>query len=307
MTDSGKSDRATSVLRTLIAIGVSVIAIRGLVFTKTFHSGLLYIGWPFLLSLMIYYFMPQADGTTWRGRFWNNVRLSMIVMFASSLILMEGYVCVIMFMPIFFVGVFLAFLSQYLKHRYGSGSINAHIIPVCVAFIALEGVTDATTFNRYNEVSYTRLVQSDVETIKRRLAKPPTPKGDRHWLISIFPMPKKIGTVRLGEGEVRTYQFEYHRWFATNTHRGDIRVTLEKVDDHHLTTTIEDTSYIANYMKLHGTELMLEPVGNAQTRVTLKIAFDRMIDPVWYFEPLQRFAVKKSAEYFITNLLSNEA
>ncbi len=307
MDDLKRSDRASFVLLTLIAIGVSVLLIRILIFTNTFHTALLYIAWPFILSVMIYYFTPQTDGTTWRKRFWNNVRMSMIVLFGSSLVLMEGYICVIMLMPIFFVGVLVSFISQYLKHRYGGGSINAHIIPICVALISLEGVTEATTFDRYNEVSHTELVQSDVETIKRRLSRPPKPEGDRHWPISIFPMPKKIGTVRLGEGEVRTYEFEYHRWFATNTHRGNIRVTLAKVDDHHLTTTIEDTSYIANYLRLHGTELMLEPVTDTQTRVTLKVAFDRMIDPVWYFGPLERFAVRKSAQYFIINLLGEEA
>ena len=48
-------------------------------------------------------------------------------------------------------------------------------------------------------------------------------------------------------------------------------------------------------------------VSPTETRVTLSVAYDRMIDPVWYFGPLQRFAVEKGARYFIEGLLSNDA
>lgn len=107
----------------------------------------------------------------------------------------------------------------------------------------------------------------------------------------------------MNEGDIRTYEFVYHRWFATNTHRGAINVTFVEVDDYRIKTSIKDTSYIANYLKLQGTELTLEPVNSGSTRVTLKIRFERMIDPVWYFGPLERFAVEKAAKYFIREIL----
>ena len=94
-------DNASVILVILTLIGVAVLAVRLLIWTDTFHSGLLYIAWPFVLSLALYYFTPTTEGTSWKRRFWNNLRVSMIVMLACSLILMEGYVCVVMFMPIF--------------------------------------------------------------------------------------------------------------------------------------------------------------------------------------------------------------
>lgn len=298
-----KNDNATPYLKALLILGGAVLFLRLLLWTDTFHSSLLYIAWPFGLSMVLYYCTPHTDASSWKRRFWNNLRVSLIFLLASSIILMEGYVCVLMFMPIFFIGVLISFVAYYLLDRYGKGSLNAHIIPLVVALISLEGVTDATTFNRYNEVIHSQIVQSSISDIKQRLEKPEKPKAARHWMLSIFPMPKTIGTVSLGEGEIRTYEFEYHRWFATNTHKGNIQVTFVNVEYNRFKTKIEDTSYIAGYMKIHDTELTLDPISENETRVTLKIAFDRMIDPIWYFEPLQRFVVEKGAEYFVKNLL----
>lgn len=300
-------DAVTTPLKIITLIGIAVLAARFLMATNRFHSGLLYIAWPFGLSLALYYLTPQLDGTSWKRRFWNNVRGSMIIMFASSLILMEGYVCVVMFLPIYFLGVLVAFLSYYLYHRFSRNSVNSYVVPAIVLMLSLEGVTDATTFSRTNEVSHSQIVQADIATIRARLARPPEPAGDRHWMLSIFPMPQTIGTVEIRPGAVRTYEFVYHRWFATNTHRGQIRVTFDEVEANRIRTTIDDTSYISGYMKLHGSELMLQSVGEGQTRVTLTVTYDRMLDPAWYFGPLERFAVRKSEQFFITALLGRGA
>ena len=299
-----QNDKANLPLLIVTLVGISVLVLRLLIWTDKFHSGLLYIAWPFALSLALYYFTPHTDGKSWKKRFWNNLRISMIILLASSVMLMEGYVCVVMFLPIFFFFVLVAFFAFYAYHRFGKGSIQAQIIPFIVVLASLEGVTNATTFNRYNEVTYSQVVQTDIGTIKERLERPPEPQGKRHWILALFPMPRTIGSVVLEEGAVRTYEFEYHRWFAANTHSGQINVTFVEVSNNRVKTTIEDTSYISGYLKLHGTELTLEPVSETATRVTLNIEFDRMIDPVWYFEPLQRFAVEKSARYFIEALLS---
>ena len=85
-----------------------------------------------------------------------------------------------------------------------------------------------------------------------------------------------------------------------------MKVTLDEVTDTHIKTRIEDESYISNYMTLHGTELSFEPINSEETLVSLTIRFDRTLDPVWYFEPLERFAVKKSAKFLINELLAKE-
>ena len=299
-------DKATSLFTLVIFIGVFVLCTRFLILADKFHTGLLYIAIPFALSLALYYLTPFTDGTTWKKRFWNNLRTTMIIMFAASLILMEGYVCMVMFLPIFFFITFVAFISCYIWHRCKKDSINAYALPIIVMLLSLEGVTDATTLNRYNEVIYTQMIEADVDTIRKTISQPIKLEGDRHWILSIFPMPNYIGTVSLNEGVIRQYNFVYHRWFVTNTHRGSLNVKFSEVSDNHIKTTIEDSSYIANYMRLHGTEFSFEPISDTQTKVTLTITFDRILDPIWYFEPLERFAVKKGAEYFVNEILGKQ-
>ena len=110
----------------------------------------------------------------------------------------------------------------------------------------------------------------------------------------------------MNEGDIRQYDFVYHRWFLTNTHTGTLNVKFVEVSNDRIKTTIEDSSYISNYLKLHATEFTLSSISDSQTKVTLTITFDRLLDPVWYFEPLERFAVKKGAEYFLNQMFNQE-
>ncbi len=170
-------DKVTNILKNISLIGFAVLTIRLLIWTDTFHTSLLYIALPFGLSLALYYFTPRTDGTSAAKRFWNNLRQNMIIMLAASLIVMEGYVCVIMFMPIFFLFSFIAFLADYVRNRSDKGSLNAHVIPVIVVLMSLEGAADSTTFNRVNEVTYSQVIQADVATLKQRLTNPVTLQG----------------------------------------------------------------------------------------------------------------------------------
>ncbi len=301
-----QDDKATGAIKTILLIGLSVLAIRLLIWTDSFHTGLLYIALPFALSLGLYYFTPVTEGTSWKQRFWNNLRTSLIIMFSVSLILMEGYVCLVMFMPIFFVFTLIAFIADYVRHQSDKGSLNVHMIPAMVVLMSIEGVSDQTTFSRYNEVTYSQVIQADIKTLKHRLTNPVQLQGERHWLLKVFPMPEHIGAIELNEGDVRRFDFVYHRWFSTNTHSGSMNVTFDEVTDHRIKTSIKDTSYISGYMTLHGTELTFEPVDEGQTKVTLTVSFDRTLDPVWYFEPLERLAVEKSAKYIVNEMLNKE-
>lgn len=301
-----KGDKANPLVIFLTIMGFAVLAVRLLVYSDTFNSSLLYVGWPFAISLAIYYLTPDMKGKSWKRTFWNGFRQSMIMLLGCSLILMEGYVCVVMFLPIYFIGILLAFIFSYLKNRHGGKSVQANVVLLGVILMSMEGVTEETTFNRYNEVVYEQVVHSSSKSILERLSTPEQPTEPRHWLLSIFPMPKTIGAVAIRQGATRTYDFEYHRWIAGNTHRGQLQVRFDQVNDSGITTTITDTSYLSSYLQLHGSELSFSPIDDTTTKVALTVKFDRKIDPIWYFEPLQRFAVRKSAEYFIGMVLANE-
>ena len=297
------TDGATFWLLLLTAIGFFVLAARLLLFAEYFHSALLYIAVPFALSIGLYVFTPYTNGSTWKKRFWNNLRTCLIVILASSLILMEGYVCVIMALPLFLIVLLFAFLTAYLWNNHGQNSPKSYLLPVVIILSSLEGTAPELTFNRYNEVSYSQVVDMDVATIRQRLQQPIKFKGERHWLLSVFPMPTYVGTVQLKVGDIRQYDFVYHRWFVTNTKIGRLNVHFKEVGETFVRTAITDSSYISGYMNLLGTDFRFEPINERQTKVTLRVSFERLLDPLWYYQPLERFAVRKGAEYFIREVL----
>jgi hypothetical protein len=72
------------------------------------------------------------------------------------------------------------------------------------------------------------------------------------------------------------------------------------------TTFLEDTSYFSNYLRLKGTEILLDEIDSNNTRVTLRIDFERTLDPYWYFSPVSRYGVRKTAEFLITEVIAHE-
>ncbi|MGH1456334.1 MAG: hypothetical protein ACRBDI_06100 [Alphaproteobacteria bacterium] len=301
-----ENDSSTKWIILTTLTGVFVLTARFLLSSGTFHTGLLYIAVPYCLSLCLYYLTPYKKAETWTRRFWNNLRSCLIVILAASMFLLEGYVCLIMAMPLFLIVVVFAFFTNLIWNTHGKNSPKSYLLPAAIIIASLEGTTPEFTFNRYNEVSYTQVVDLDIDTIKEKIESPVQFQGKRHWILTVFPMPTYVGTVDLAKGQVRKYDFVYHRWFVTNTKVGSVDVIFEKVSDRHIKTKIKDTSYIKGYMALHGTEFKLDPINDNQTKVTLTVSFDRTLDPIWYYQPLERFAVEKGIKYFLSEVLSKK-
>jgi len=287
----------------LFTVAIASVLIHVLLRSKIPGSALLYVGVPFLISIALIIFTSKIENPTWKQKFTNHIRDAFIVMMASSIILFEGFVCVLMFMPIYFGIVFLVFIVAAIDHRHKS-KMNMHILPVIVIFLSLEGVHPSLSFERYNEVSSTKIVNSSIEEIKYNLIQPVKLEDDRAWFLDLFPMPYQVDNNSLKVDSIHTIRYRYHRWFVTNTHEGETLLKISKVGSNTIRTEfIKDTSYISHYMKLHGTEIKLNPVDSNNTEVTLIIKYDRLLDPVWYFGPLQKYAIEKTADYMISKMM----
>jgi hypothetical protein len=161
------------------------------------------------------------------------------------------------------------------------------------------------SFEREYEVVSEKIINADIKAIQNKLKQPIALDVSRNWLLTLFPMPYNIDAQTLVSGDIHTLNFRYHRWFVTNTHEGTMKLEISEVTDTLIRTRfIEDTSYISNYLKLYGTEINLEPIDNNKTKVTLRIKYHRFLDPIWYFGPLQSFAVEKSAELLLNQVLT---
>lgn len=300
-----------SIIRIMVLIALASLGVRLLIEYEFHTSALLYVGLPFLIAVVLVALHGDSDRNHWMLSYWRHTRVALIVMLGSSVVLFEGFMCVLMFMPIYFGVVFLVFIFHFL-HRlslgeHGSGTKSVHILPVLLLASSLEGVSPDLSFERYNEVSRTRTITTDIPQIKRNLQKPMSLGDDMPWFLAVFPMPYDVKAGTLSEGDIHRSEFRYHRWFFTNTHEGHMSLRIAEAGESRIRTEfIKDTSYISNYMTLHGTLIELEPVSRDSTRITLTISYSRKLDPAWYFGPLQRYAVGQTAEYLIAKVIHRQ-
>lgn len=231
-------------------------------------------------------------------------------MLGSSVVLFEGFVCVVMFMPIYLFVILIIFLLDANNRRNKKrdrGALSIHVLPLLIVVSAFEGVSPEVSFDRNEQVSVTRVVQSNITSIKQNLVQPMDLQKKRPWFLTLFPMPHEIKAGSLTAGDVHEIHFKYYRWFFTNLHEGRMLLEISEVGDSHIKTTFrEDSSYIANYLHLKGTEIQLDKIDDQHTRVTLTISFKRILDPYWYFSPIERYGIAKTADFIISEVMARE-
>ncbi|MEM0909613.1 MAG: hypothetical protein AAGJ37_01485 [Pseudomonadota bacterium] len=303
------SNRKRNILL-LILIALTSILIR-LLYSYNFEkSALLYVGIPFFVAVSLLYIVRKPESKS-LGAFYLYLSLwSFIVMLGTSVVLFEGFVCVAMFMPIYYFILLLMYLFHLMVHKLQErkkSTLHIHILPVLIVVSAFEGVIPALNFERDYAVTEQIVIDASIEEIQDKLKQPMELMVDRHWLLRLFPMPINIQAESLSEGDVHYIHFVYHRWFVTNTHSGRMSLELTEVSNDYIRTTfLEDTSYISKYLKLKGTEIQFVKLGDAQTQVALKIHYHRFLDPVWYFGPIQEYAIGQTAAFLLSELFIPE-
>lgn len=294
----------------MLMIAVCSIWVRLLVEYSFDNSALLYVGIPFFISLLLILIRDPVESTHWKKRYLNRLIDAFIIMLGSSVILFEGFVCVVMYMPIYLIIILVTFLLDSMRERakkQGNSTLSAHVLPLLIVISAFEGVSPELSFNRIEQVSVSRVVHNTIPGIKHNLTQPMDLNKTRHWILSLFPMPHSIKAGSLSTGDVHEIHFKYYRWFFTNLHQGRMLLEISKVEENRIKTTfIEDSSYIANYIKLKGTEIRLEKVDKQHTRIILTIDFERKLDPYWYFSPIERYGISKIADFLISEVIARD-
>ena len=297
------------VLGLLWMIALSAIIIRQLMFHNLDSSALLYVGVPFLVANLLLWFKPVEIGTSWGQVYASHMLSALIIMLCTSVVLFEGFICVLFFMPIYVVIVsvvfFIGWLSDKQRQKKKNNKIYSNILPLLIVVSSLEGIRPEVSYKRHNEVSTTQIINSGIDEIKQKLSSPIAIDNNENWLLSVFPMPYKIEAGSLNEGDIHEIYFRYNRWFITNTHHGSMSLKLIKVEDQYIETEfVSNTSYISNYLNLKGTQINFRPISDSKTEIRLTVKYDRLLDPAWYFDPLQEYAIKKTSEMLIAEVMT---
>ena len=284
------------------------LGLRALLDSRFGSTALVYLAVPYVISVALFQFMPRSENQRALGWYLNHLRDATIVMLATSAVLFEGFVCVVMFMPIYYFGVTVGFLAKLWRERAeaGGGSpLSVYLIPAVVLALSLEGAVPVTFTPRTQSVTQSAILEASVDALMANMAQPIVFDQPRGWFLSIFPLPHRVDAGTLAAGDVHTLHFTYRRWLVTNLHQGEMHLLIEEVGDRHIRTrVVENTSYLSGYLSIDGTEVRFTELDNGRTEVSLTVHYTRLLDPAWYFGPLQRAAVNQSARYLIDTVIA---
>lgn len=292
----------------LALIGVSAMSARALYTVGLGHSALLYLLLPYSMALLIEVLRPDRDRS---GAHWGRdlTLTSLTVFLGSSVVLGEGFICVLFFMPFYFIGLALVVLTRWLK-RLGNGSgsrSQLSMVPLLVLALSLEGTTPALTFERANTVTHTAIVDHAPAQLLRHLEQPIDLNRPRHWMLSIFPMPEVLTGQKMAPGERHRVRVHYPRWFIANVHSGTMEMEIQQADATGVLSRVRaDSTLFSNYLAVQRIDLHFDPLAAEQTAVSIAIAYDRKLDPAWYFQPVIRFAVTRMAEHLLEEIVRRD-
>ncbi len=296
----------------LLIIGVATLTLRALLDSDFATTTLVYIAVPFALSLILAFFTRTSEKRSWKMRYLNHMRLSTIVFLATSAFLFEGFICVAMFMPIYYVFATVGYIGAALIEPNSEdreqdklrNTFKAYGLPVIVLLMVAEGLVPATTIERSGTATFIAESDQSIAQLQANMARPITFDSERHWFLRLFPLPDQINAGSLNQGDIHKLHFTYRRWIFTNAHKGEMHVKIAKVSPEHIRTEIaRNDSYLANYMRIDGTDVRFSRQPNGKTRVALTVRYERRLDPAWYFGTMQHVAAKQSAKQFLTDII----
>ncbi|GGX64971.1 hypothetical protein GCM10011309_14050 [Litorimonas cladophorae] len=295
-------------IRYLLILGVVTLITRLVLDSRFATTSFFYCLVPYVIGVILYLFVPQPQGWTKTRRIGRHLLATIIVMLASSALLFEGFICVIMAAPIYIFFALLAILfmpdvkdPDRLKQ---SDVFRASFVPLIIIVLSVEGLTEQTSFPREESITRTHVLDLTPEEIHANLAQPVHLDAKRSKFLSLFPLPERIDAPNFAQGQTHKAYFTYRRWGFTNVHRGETHLHMKTVQPLLVETEVtKDTSYFSHYLTVHGTKIKMTPLADGTTEVSLTIRYRRELDPAWYFGPLQRRAIRESGDYLLEHII----
>lgn len=290
----------------LVIAGLASVAIQLLARQDLDHSAMLYLAVPYGVAVLITLIRPYGDHERWWERYISHSVSALVVFLMSSVVLFEGFICVLFFMPIYFLVVTLAFITHWIAVRWDARKSRtlSLAVPLLVAVLSVEGTTDITTLDRRATGTAIATTDKSPQQLLRNLATPFELPASSDWMLGLFPMPHAIEAGSLQPGDVHRAHMRYHRWFVTNTHDGVIELRIDSVTAEQVSVSIvRDTSYFSNYVRLIDSEIRFDVDERGVTQVSLQIRYERRLDPAWYFRPIQSHAMDAMASHLIEEVV----
>jgi hypothetical protein len=264
-----------------------------------YDTAAMYIGMPLILALGLS-LTPKtksAMGATMKGM--------TIALLLSAIIFQEGYICILFASPIFYaVGAIIAYPIDFMRKRKNkSATLQTAAIVTILGLLSLEGTTEFTTIPRGNEIVESKVINASVDDVRNQIAKTPELGKSKPFFLKIFPYPAEISGSGLKVGDERKVKFIAYKHIWWTKVEGDLVLKISESTPNKIKfEATKDDSYLSHYLTWQSSEIVLEPLDKNHTKVTWKLSYQRILDPAWYFSPMQHYAVSLAAKELIDHV-----
>ena len=273
-----------------LIVGLTVFSLlyRVLVSHHLEQTSALFIGLPGILAILL---ATAPKPKSLMGSVMRGVTFALLL---SGLLLGEGFICILMAAPIFYlVALIVVGCIHWWRHHKGRalGCVLLFLMP-----LSLEGTRPGLSFSREEAVTASLVVPGTVIEVQARLALPPS--IDRQLPVYLrlgFPRPTRALGQGLTVGSLRRVHFE-----GGEGKPGDLIMRVGAIGDGWARfDTVSDATKVEHWLKLESATVRWSAVDATHTRVQWTIAYARLLDPAWYFRPWEHYGVRKAAEYLI--------
>jgi len=284
-----------TLVASIVALVVASITYRLLIARQLQHTSLVFIGIPAILALALTAVQPKSSVGTVN-------KTVAIALCLSGILFGEGFVCILMASPLFFlVGTMVGKLrARKDEHAFGAEGWPRYGI-ILLAPLCLEGVVPKLEVPRDEVVSVIRVVPASANDVRAALASEMRFDRELPRFFELgFPKPGHVSGQGLALGDQRSIEFLHGRG---RHHPGKLVLRVEKSAPNAVVfAAVSDDSYITHWLSWKAAEVRWEEIGKDQTLVTWTLRYKRRLDPAFYFKPLERYGVSLAAGYLIETL-----
>ena len=290
--DAHRTARMT-LIGLIVVVSTASLAFRLMVGHNLQQSAALFIGVPALLA-MAAVFIPTQSAV---GVACKSVTIGLLI---SMVFLGEGMLCVAMSAPLFYLVAMAIGMALDSSRR---GSQNNRILSMLTLLsmvpMSMEGVTPFTTIDRETVVVATRTVHAPAHAVAAAVLAPPRFERELPRLLTWgFPTPLSTSSdgatisIQMRGGEMRLNGME--------PRVGTLVLARDAAAPGVVSwRAVSDDSHMRHFLTWQSSRVEWEAIDAATTRVTWTIRYHRDLDPAWYFGPMERFVVRRAAEYLI--------
>ena len=281
-----------------LAVGVASVLFRVLVLGQKEQSALMFIGLPTAMAMLIA-FLPRASSAT--GMITKGITLFLLLL---GILLIEGFICILMAAPLFYgIGFIVGILVDGARRRKQADQrLRIVVLPVLV-LMSLEGVTGFLSFPRDEAITVSHELPLPAAAARERLAQGPSfVLAELPPFLKLgFPAPHRIEGTGLEMGDTWRIHFA-----GGEGKPGDLQaMVVESSPSNIRVACVADGSHISHWLDWKDAEWTIESTPQG-SRVTLTMRYTRLLDPAWYFKPIERYGVRKAGEYFLEQTFKAE-